>query len=254
MRCDAVTRACCIFDAEKQRLHSILYRCCEKAALLAALKAAPAALYAAEHGPAAGRTANEQKRQDRPHGTGRTDQKGAPKMTDAILQQLAAAYGTPTFVFNAMPCRRVCALYRRYSARTLSSAIPSRLIHFCCPPCPPSLRGWRYAAPASCPYARACRQRMRVSSIPASTKHLPTLPVPSQTVPEATPQNPFAGPLSAGGCPRGGPPSACAAAAERRQSVRHVEAGSFYALKNRAETPDLDFIGIHYFVGTQRKS
>lgn len=40
MRCDAVTRACCIFDAEKQRLHLFYTGSCEKAALLAALKAA----------------------------------------------------------------------------------------------------------------------------------------------------------------------------------------------------------------------
>lgn len=40
MRCDAVTRACCIFDAEKQRLHLFYTGSCEKAALLASLKAA----------------------------------------------------------------------------------------------------------------------------------------------------------------------------------------------------------------------
>ena len=40
MRCDAVTRACCIFDAEKQRLHLFYTGSCEKAALLAALKTA----------------------------------------------------------------------------------------------------------------------------------------------------------------------------------------------------------------------
>lgn len=38
MRCDAVTRACCIFDAEKQRLHLFYTGSCEKPALLAALK------------------------------------------------------------------------------------------------------------------------------------------------------------------------------------------------------------------------
>ena len=40
MRCDAVTRACCIFDAQKQRLHLFYTGSCEKAALLAALKEA----------------------------------------------------------------------------------------------------------------------------------------------------------------------------------------------------------------------
>ncbi|WP_455500915.1 amino acid adenylation domain-containing protein, partial [Gemmiger sp.] len=39
MRCDDVSRACCIFDAEKQRLHLFYTGTCEKAALLAALKA-----------------------------------------------------------------------------------------------------------------------------------------------------------------------------------------------------------------------
>ena len=38
MRCDAVTRACCTFDAERQRLHLFYTGSCEKAALLAALK------------------------------------------------------------------------------------------------------------------------------------------------------------------------------------------------------------------------
>ena len=38
MRCDAVTRACCTFDAERQRLHLFYTGNCEKAALLAALK------------------------------------------------------------------------------------------------------------------------------------------------------------------------------------------------------------------------
>ena len=38
MRCDAVTRACCIFDAEKQRLHLFYTGSCEKTALLASLK------------------------------------------------------------------------------------------------------------------------------------------------------------------------------------------------------------------------
>ena len=40
MRCDDVSRACCIFDAEKQRLHLFYTGTCEKAALLAALKTA----------------------------------------------------------------------------------------------------------------------------------------------------------------------------------------------------------------------
>lgn len=39
MRCDDVNRACCIFDAEKQRLHLFYTGSCEKAALLTALKA-----------------------------------------------------------------------------------------------------------------------------------------------------------------------------------------------------------------------
>lgn len=39
MRCDDVSRACCIFDAEKQRLHLFYTGSCEKAALLTALKA-----------------------------------------------------------------------------------------------------------------------------------------------------------------------------------------------------------------------
>ncbi len=111
MRCDAVTRACCIFDAEKQRLHLFYTGSCEKAAPAGRAQSSPAALYAAQHGPAAGRTANEQKRQDRPHGTGRTDQKRSPKMTDAILQQLAAAYGTPTFVFDVGCPAGACARY-----------------------------------------------------------------------------------------------------------------------------------------------
>ena len=38
MRCDAVTRACCTFDAERQRLHLFYTGSCEKAALLAARK------------------------------------------------------------------------------------------------------------------------------------------------------------------------------------------------------------------------
>ena len=38
MRCDAVTRACCTFDAERQRLHLFYTGSCEKVALLAALK------------------------------------------------------------------------------------------------------------------------------------------------------------------------------------------------------------------------
>ena len=38
MRCDAVTRACCLFDAEKQRLHLFYTGSCEKPELLAALK------------------------------------------------------------------------------------------------------------------------------------------------------------------------------------------------------------------------
>ena len=39
MRCDDVSRACCIFDAEKQRLHLFYTGSCEKATLLTALKA-----------------------------------------------------------------------------------------------------------------------------------------------------------------------------------------------------------------------
>ncbi len=38
VRCDAVTRACCLFDAEKQRLHLFYTGSCEKSELLAALK------------------------------------------------------------------------------------------------------------------------------------------------------------------------------------------------------------------------
>lgn len=39
MRCDDVSRACCIFDAEKQRLHLFYTGSCEKSTLLTALKA-----------------------------------------------------------------------------------------------------------------------------------------------------------------------------------------------------------------------
>ena len=112
-------------------------------------------------------------------------------MTDAILQQLAAAYGTPTFVFD------VDALQARVRAIQAVFGPDIRLCYsikanpFLLPAMSAVTARLEYAAPANCPYARACRQRMRVSSIPASTKHLPTLPVPSQTVPEATPQNPF---------------------------------------------------------------
>lgn len=95
---------------------------------------------------------------------------------------------------------------------------------------------------------------MRVSSIPASTKHLPTLP---GAVADG------AGSYTAESLLQVRYLQEAARAAGRRLPVLlRLNAGSqfgmskqdlFSALTNRAETPDLDFVGIHYFVGTQRK-
>ena len=53
------------------------------------------------------------------------------------LFSVAERFGTPCFVFDEVQ------LTRRMKA--VRAIVPEDI----CPPCPPSLRGWRYAAPAS---------------------------------------------------------------------------------------------------------
>ncbi len=86
MRCDDVSRACCIFDAEKQRLHLFYTGSCEKATLLTALKADCRPLCSPTRF-SSWTNCHEQKRQDRPNGAGRPDEKRSTQMTDATLPE-----------------------------------------------------------------------------------------------------------------------------------------------------------------------
>ena len=96
-------------------------------------------------------------------------------MTDAILQQLAAAYGTPTFVFD------VDALQARVRAIQAVFGPDIRLCY--------SIK----ANPFLLPAMSAVTARLEVCSPGELSvcESLQTLPVPSRMVPEVTPQSPF---------------------------------------------------------------
>lgn len=175
-------------------------------------------------------------------------------MTDAALQQIAADYGTPTFVFDTDALQsRVRAIGEIFGSEiTLCysikanpfllpamSAVTARLE--VCSPGELSICESLHAADARVIYSGVNKQ-------PADIARAVADGVGSYTA-ESLLQVRYL-------------QQAAAAAGKRLPVLLRLNAGSqfgmsksdlFAALANRADTPDLEFVGIHYFVGTQRK-
>ena len=175
-------------------------------------------------------------------------------MTDAALQKIAAQYGTPTFVFDADALQaRVRAIHEIfgkhielcYSIKAnpfllpAMSAVTARLE--VCSPGELSICESLHAADARVIYSG-------VNKTPVDIARAVTDGVGSYTA-ESLLQVRYL-------------QDTAHKAGKRLPVLLRLNAGSqfgmskddlFTALAHRAETPDLDFIGIHYFVGTQRK-
>lgn len=74
-------------------------------------------------------------------------------MTDAALQSIAAAYSTPTFVFDADALQARVRAIEEIFGPDIALCYSIKANPFCCTLCPPSPRGWKCAAPASFPSA-----------------------------------------------------------------------------------------------------
>ena len=148
-------------------------------------------------------------------------------MTDATLQQLAAAYGTPTFVFDVDALQARVRAIQEVFGPDIKLCYSIKANPFLLPAMSAVTARLEVCSPGElsvCESLQAADARVIYSGVnktPADIARAVADGAGSYTAES----------LSAGGCPRGGPPSACAAAAERRQSVRHVEAGSFFRLK-----------------------
>ena len=175
-------------------------------------------------------------------------------MTDAALQSIAAAYGTPTFVFDADALQaRVRAIEEIFGpdiALCYSIKANPFLLHAMssvtarlevCSPGELSICEQLHAADARVIYSG-------VNKTPVDIVRAAADGVGSYTA-ESLLQVRYL-------------QEAALAAGKRIPVLLRLNAGSqfgmsktdlFHALAHRAETPDLEFIGIHYFVGTQRK-
>lgn len=175
-------------------------------------------------------------------------------MTDTALQSLAAAYGTPTFVFDADALQaRVRAIQEIFGADiTLCYSIKAN--PFLVPAMSAVTQRLEVCSPGElslCEHLRVADSRVIYSGVnktPADIAQAMADGVGSYTA-ESLLQVRYL-------------QQAAHAAGKRLPVLLRLNAGSqfgmskadlFYALAHRADTPDLDFIGIHYFVGTQRK-
>ena len=175
-------------------------------------------------------------------------------MTDAILQQLAAAYGTPTFVFDVDALQARVRAIREVFGPDIKLCYSIKANPFLLPAMSAVTARLEVCSPGElsvCESLQAADARVIYSGVnktPADIVRAVADGAGSYTA-ESLLQVRYL-------------QEAARAAGRRLPVLLRLNAGSqfgmskqdlFSALKNRAETPDLDFIGIHYFVGTQRK-
>ena len=175
-------------------------------------------------------------------------------MTDASLQKIAATYGTPTFVFDTdalqARVRAIQAIWGReidlcYSIKANPFLLPAMMQVTArlevCSPGELSLCESLHAADARVIYSGVNKTPVDIARAVADGVGTCTA--------ESLMQVRYL-------------QDAARKAAKRLPVVLRLNAGSqfgmskedlFTALAHRRETPDLEFIGIHYFVGTQRK-
>ncbi len=175
-------------------------------------------------------------------------------MTDAALQQLAAAYGTPTFVFDVDALQtRVRAIQEIfgsgielcYSIKANPFLLPAMAVVTArlevCSPGELSICESLHAADTRVLYSGVNKQPADIARAVAdgvgscTAESLLQVRYLQEAASKAGRHLPVLLRLNAG--------------SQFGMSKEDV----FTALANRAETPDLDFIGLHYFVGTQRK-
>ena len=175
-------------------------------------------------------------------------------MTDAILQQLAAAYGTPTFVFDVDALQARVRAIQTVFGPDIKLCYSIKANPFLLPAMSAVTARLEVCSPGElsvCESLQAADARVIYSGVnktPADIARAVADGAGSYTA-ESLLQVRYL-------------QEAARAAGRRLPVLLRLNAGSqfgmskqdlFSALKNRAETPDLDFIGIHYFVGTQRK-
>lgn len=175
-------------------------------------------------------------------------------MTDASLQKIAATYGTPTFVFDTdalqARVRAIQAIWGReidlcYSIKANPFLLPAMMQVTArlevCSPGELSLCESLHAADARVIYSGVNKTPVDIARAVADGVGTCTA--------ESLLQVRYL-------------QDAARKAAKRLPVLLRLNAGSqfgmskedlFTALAHRRETPDLEFIGIHYFVGTQRK-
>lgn len=175
-------------------------------------------------------------------------------MTDASLQKIAATYGTPTFVFDTdalqARVRAIQAIWGReidlcYSIKANPFLLPAMMQVTArlevCSPGELSLCESLHAADARVIYSGVNKTPVDIARALADGVGTCTA--------ESLLQVRYL-------------QDAARKAAKRLPVLLRLNAGSqfgmskedlFTALAHRRETPDLEFIGIHYFVGTQRK-
>ena len=175
-------------------------------------------------------------------------------MTDATLQQLAAAYGTPTFVFDVDALQARVRAIQEVFGPDIKLCYSIKANPFLLPAMSAVTARLEVCSPGElsvCESLQAADARVIYSGVnktPADIARAVADGAGSYTA-ESLLQVRYL-------------QEAARAAGRRLPVLLRLNAGSqfgmskqdlFSALKNRAETPDLDFIGIHYFVGTQRK-
>ncbi len=175
-------------------------------------------------------------------------------MTDATLQQLTAAYGTPTFVFDVDALQARVRAIQEVFGPDIKLCYSIKANPFLLPAMSTVTARLEVCSPGElsvCESLQAADARVIYSGVnktPADIARAVADGAGSYTA-ESLLQVRYL-------------QEAARAAGRRLPVLLRLNAGSqfgmskqdlFSALKNRAETPDLDFIGIHYFVGTQRK-
>ena len=175
-------------------------------------------------------------------------------MTDTILLHLAAAYGTPAFVFDADALQARVQNISEIFGPSITLCYSIKANPFLLPVLSAVTARLEVCSPGElsiCEHLHAADSRVIYSGVnktPVDIARAVADGVGSYTA-ESLLQVRYL-------------QEAAHTAGKRLPVLLRLNADSqfgmsktdlFYALEHRAETPDLDFIGIHYFVGTQRK-
>ena len=175
-------------------------------------------------------------------------------MTDAALQKIAADYGTPTFVFDADALQKRVRAIHEILGETIELCYSIKANPFLLPAMSAVTARLEVCSPGElsiCESLHAADARIIYSGVNKTPVDIAR--AVADGVGSYTAESPLQVRYLQAAAHKSG---------KRLPVLLRLNAGSqfgmskddlFAALANRVETPDLDFIGIHYFVGTQRK-